>query len=347
MSAIPSRLARAGLGALALVAMACTATPAPPATPATPPPDGPIPLTTTIKVAAGITSLERQNGAAAVIVGMADGHVGTWNGQDAALSITLKPHTARVLAVGSSAEGREVWSVAADGTLARSPLTAGAASATQKIDLGSASTRAAAFSADGSLLVTGGEFGDIVVFDTASAARRHVLRGHRTEIQAIAIRPGSPTIASASAESDLRIWDAAAGKEIRLIESDLSLFTLGFSPRGDVLASGGVDRRLTLRDSTTLAATGELALQAPRMVGSLAWSPDGRFIVLGDVDDETLSKGGVDIVDATTRAVVARLSSDGMPAMNLAVLPTGVVVAATGPTLRSWRVPALTSSQTR
>jgi WD40 repeat protein len=347
MSAIPSRLARTGLGAIALFAMACSAPPAPPATPAAPAGDGPVPLTTTTKVAAGMTSLERQNGASAVIVGMADGHVGTWNGQDAALGVTVKPHTARVLAVGSSADGREAWSVAADGTLARTLLTAGAASTTQKIDLGSASTRAAAFSADGSLLVTGGEFGDIRVFDTASGALRHVLRGHRTEIQAIAVRPGSATIASASAESDLRIWDAAAGKEIRFIESDLSLFALGFSPRGDVLASGGVDRRLTLRDSSTFATTGDLALQAPRMVGSLAWSPDGRFIAVGDVDDETLSKGGVDIVDATTRAVAARLDAGGMPAMNLAVLPTGVVVAANGPTLRSWHVPALTSSQTR
>ena len=36
-----------------------------------------------------------------------------------------------------------------------------------------------------------------------------------------------------------------------------------------------------------------MALQAPRMVATLAWSRDGRFIALGDIDDESLSKGGI------------------------------------------------------
>ena len=49
------------------------------------------------------------------------------------------------------------------------------------------------------------------------------------------------------------------------------------------------------------------------MVGTLAWSPDGRFIALGDVDDETLSKGGIQVIDAASRAVVASLETGNVP----------------------------------
>ena len=126
-------------------------------------------------------------------------------------------------------------------------------------------------------------------------------------------------MASASAEADLRIWDTAAGREIGSVDSDLSLFALGFSPRDGTLASGGVDRRLTLRDPSTFKPVGEVALPAPRMVAALAWSPDGRFIALGDIDDETLSKGGIRMIDAASRAVVATLDTGGRPTFGIAI----------------------------
>jgi hypothetical protein len=64
------------------------------------------------------------------------------------------------------------------------------------------------------------------------------------------------------------------------------------------------------------------------MVATLAWSPDGRHIALGDIDDVSPSKGGVEIVEAATPAVVARLDTGSVPATSLVVLPEGVIVAA-------------------
>jgi WD40 repeat protein len=254
----------------------------------------------------------------------------------------LKPHAARVLAVGSTADGRELWSVASDGSLARTPITPGAQSTSRQVDLGTVPTRAAAFSADGSMLVTGGELGEIRVFDTTSGGLRQQLRGHRTELQYLAVRPGSTIVASASAEADLRIWDTASGRQIGFVDGDLSFFAVGFSPRDGTLASGGVDRRLTLRDPTTFKPTGILVLQAPRMVATLAWSPDGRFIALGDLDDETLSKGGVQIVDATTsRAVATRLDTGSVPVAALVFADAGTIVGIVGRDLRAWTVAAV------
>ena len=295
----------------------------------------------TITLPANITSVTALNQSSTVAAGLADGQLAVWTGRNKAPAIMLKAHEARVLAVASSVDGGEAWSVAADGSLSRTRIASGARPTSRRIDI-EVSTTAAAFSADGSMLVTGGAFGEIRVFDTASGALRRKLNGHRTELQALAVRPGSSIVASASAEADLRIWDTAGGREIGLVDGDLSLFALGFSPRDGTLASGGVDRRLTLRDATTFKPVGDLRLTAPRMVDTLAWSPDGRFIALGDIDDETLSKGGIQVVDAASRAVVASLETGNEPAGTLVFAgDRGVVVAGVGRDLRAWSVAAL------
>jgi len=296
----------------------------------------------TVTLSANVTSLAALNGTSIVAAGLADGQVAVWNGREGGSAIMLKPHAARVLAVGSTADGREVWSVATDGSLARTPIAAGGQPALRTIDLGAARTGAAAFSSEGSMLVTGAEFGDIRVFDTASGALRHQLRGHRTELQYVAVRPGSAIVASASAEADLRLWDTASGREIRFVDSDLSLFALGFSPRDGTLASGGVDRRMTLREPATFKTVGGLVLPPPRMIATLAWSPDGRFIAVGDIDDETLSKGGIQVVDVRGGGVVATLDTGGAPAAALVFArDIAIVVGSVGRDLRAWTVDAI------
>lgn len=305
-------------------------------------PPGAIPPAATVTLPADVTSLIALNGSARVAAGLADGQVALWNGRDVAPANVFKPHAARVLAVGSSADGASVWSVASDGSLARTPVAPGATSAMQRVDLGAAATRAAAFSAGGAMLVTGDEFGEVRVFITSSGALRHRLRGHRTELHFIAVRPGSTIVATASAEADLRIWDAAAGREISNVDNDLAFFALGFSPFDGTLASGGVDRHLTLRKADTFKPVGEMILPPHRMVATLAWSPSGRYIALGDLDDETLSKGGVQVIEAASRALVSNLDTGGTPVGGLVFANEGTaIIASLGPDLRAWTVPAV------
>ncbi len=82
-------------------------------------PAGPVAPVATVTLPADITSLTAINRSSAVAAGLADGRVAVWNGRASAPAVMLKPHTTRVLAVGSTTDGREVWSVASDGSLAR------------------------------------------------------------------------------------------------------------------------------------------------------------------------------------------------------------------------------------
>lgn len=291
----------------------------------------------TVTLPTRITSLVSLNGSSSVAMGLGDGQVAIWSTRGA--PVLMKPHDRGVLAVGSSKDGTEVWSLAEDGSLARTRPTAGASPVVLKVDLGTVPTRAAAFSADGATLLTGGEFGDVRVFDTTTGGLRHTLRGHRTELQALAVRPGSTIAATASAEADLRLWDAAAGTAITAFEQDLSLFAVAFSPRDGTLAAGGVGRRVTLRDAA-FSTTGTVELQAPLMVGALAWSPDGRLLAIGDIDDGTLAKGGLRVVDATTRATVATFDTGGVPPAALTFTSDGTaLIGVVGRDVRAWPVP--------
>src|SRR5688500_16835165 len=198
-------------------------------------PRKPVAISVSLKLPAAVTALEAIGGSR-VAAGLGDGQIAIWNGSAAAPAQLFKPHTTRILAVSATADGRDLLSLSADGVLARTALAAPAAPGIQKIDAGPARIVAAAFSSDASMLVTGGAFGELRVFDTAPAALKHRLHRHRTEIQSLAIRPGGRTIASASAEADLRIWDGASGRELQAIVGDLSLFAVTFSPRDGTLA---------------------------------------------------------------------------------------------------------------
>jgi WD40 repeat protein len=290
---------------------------------------------------ADITCLVAINQSANVAAGLADGRVVVWNGRDKSPAIELKLHTARVLAVGATADGQSVVSVAADGSLARTTIAAGAKSATRRIDLGPSPTRAAAFSTDGQLLATGNGLGEIRLFEAASGTLKRQWSAHRTELQDLAIRSSPPQLATAGSDADLRVWDLTNGQQLGNVDGDLSRFAVAFSPRDGTLASGGADRRLTLHDQQTFAAARVLELTAPKILASLAWSPDGRRIAIGDIDDASLSKGGIQVIDASTSAAVATLDTGGIPAGRLVFLAEGSgVVASVERDLRVWTLTA-------
>ena len=75
----------------------------------------------------------------------------------------------------------------------------------------------AAFSPDGSRIVTASEDKTARIWDAATAKEIAVLRGHDDAVMSAAFSPDGSRIVTASADKTARIWDAATAKEIAVL----------------------------------------------------------------------------------------------------------------------------------
>src|SRR5262249_8067630 len=91
--------------------------------------------------------------------------------------------------------------------------------------------RSAAFSPDGSRIVTASHDGTARAWDTATGKEIAVLRGHESAVYSAAFSPDGSRIVTASSDGTARIWDAATGKEIAVLRGHEGLVdSAAFSP---------------------------------------------------------------------------------------------------------------------
>ena len=88
---------------------------------------------------------------------------------------------------------------------------------------------------------------------------------------------------SQGSEERIVVWDAVTGKVIRSVtNTDLS-DALVHSPDGSRFAEGGADKRVRIRDSTTLAVVQEFRAHG-RPISVLAWHPTRPILATGSAD---------------------------------------------------------------
>ena len=141
------------------------------------------------------------------------------------------------------------------------------------------------FNATGSLLVCGGRDGSVELWQVAEGQRPQYLRrlmGHHHSISVIALS-GSDLLATLSYGEDIKLWNVASGKLLRVIKGYSRLIGANaFSPDGRLLLLGDSGGMLRAWDrinhcylSTVQGHTGP--------VWWILFSPDGRtFATVGD-----------------------------------------------------------------
>ncbi len=112
----------------------------------------------------------------------------------------------------------------------------------------------------------------------------HVLAAHQDAVLDLAWSPDGKTLATAGYDRLIKLWDAAAGRELRTLKdhSD-AVYGLAFSPDGRWLGSGGADRAVKVWEVATgkrLYTLGE----STDWVYAVAWSPDGKHLAAAGVD---------------------------------------------------------------
>ena len=144
----------------------------------------------------------------------------------------------------------------------------------------------AAFSPDGSRIVTASDDNTARIWDAATGKEIAVLRGHDGSVNSAAFSPDGSRIVTASEDKTARIWDAATGKEIAVLRGhDGAVNSAAFSPDGSRIVTASVDKTARIWDAATAKEIAVLRGHEDG-VSSAAFSPDGSRIVTAS-DDKT------------------------------------------------------------
>src|SRR5262245_45808318 len=194
----------------------------------------------------------------------------------------------------------------------------------------------AAFSPEGSRIVTASSDKTARIWDAATAKEIAVLRGHDSALWSAAFSPDGSRIVTASSDKTARIWVAASStassKEIVILRGhDSAVTSAAFSPDGSRIVTASYDKTARIWD----AASGkEIAVLRghDNVVRSAAFSPDGSRIITASYDKTAR------IWEAATAKEIAVLRGYDSAVTSAAFSPDGsrIVTASEDKTARIW-----------
>jgi len=147
------------------------------------------------------------------------------------------------------------------------------------------SVKTLAVSPDSSLLASGGDDNNVIIWDLKTGRRIRTIPAHTAAVNAIAFSKDGKTLASGSDDKTVRLWNARTGSRLRTLSGHAGgVNAIALSRDGKTLASGSEDKTLRLWN----LGTGEVRriITGHRgAVNAVAFSPNGQSVASASTDN--------------------------------------------------------------
>jgi WD40 repeat protein len=190
----------------------------------------------------------------------------------------------------------------------------------------------AAYSPDGTHIVTASADNSARIWDARAGAQRLVLSGHTDRVYAAVYSPDGARIVTGSRDKSARIWDAHTGVQLAaLLGHGDRVSSAAYSPDGTRIVTASWDKTARVWDARTGAQLHVLTGHSD-VLYTAAYSPDGTRIVTASQDKTAR------VWDARTGAQLIVLSGHGDYVASGSYSPDGdrIVTASADKTARIW-----------
>lgn len=265
-------------------------------------------LSVSLDVAPRAAALDRA--ASTVFAAMEDGTIASFDLARGQPLERFRGHSAAVLGIAVSADGRLIASASADRTVR---LYARGAQTVLAAHQGPAR---AAWLAE-SNFVSAGADGRVQIWDDQASARQS-FEGVPGPVAVLAVSP-SGNLAAAASEDRVQVWDVPTGRTVNAFRLSLACVGLSFSSDGQRLAAAAADGLVRVLNPQTGQLLEELHASSAALA-SVCLSPDGKTVLAGGADQARL----------LAVSLVTVLGTHKGGASGVAYLPDGSRLASAG-----------------
>ncbi|MEH2175803.1 serine/threonine-protein kinase [Nostoc sp.] len=166
----------------------------------------------------------------------------------------------------------------------------------------------------------------------------HTLTGNSgtlSSVNALAISADGYTLASASDDKNIKLWDLNTKKVLASLSGhSQAVKSVAFSPNGQILATASDDKTIKLWQVETLEQICTL-LGHSQAVKSVAFSPDGQILASGSWDKT------IKLWDVNTGREICTIAGHQLKVNSVAFSPQGQFLASASydRTIRLWQIP--------